>query len=163
MRDLPNTRKTAGIFGLAASAGLILAVTAGAARAEPSPMDAGGAPAFGATRAVEIARRYLGKTGPELGLPASLWCGDFVNLVRRQAGLRVVPSRRAFDQAKFGRRLSRPAVGALLLTPRGRGGGHVDWIVAVHADGSVTTIGGNVDRKVSERHRPGAGIIIDPT
>lgn len=159
-----DTRKTAGILALTASAALILAVTIGAARSEPSPFaDPSRGPSWGlGSTPSAIARRYLGRTGPQLGLPSSLWCADFVNLVRKEAGLRAVASRRAFDQARHGRRIARPRVDALLITPRGRGGGHVEWIVAVNADGSVTTIGGNVDRVVAERVRPAIGIIIEP-
>lgn len=42
---------------------------------------------------VPIARRHLGKRAADLGLPSRLWCADFVNRVRREAGLPVVPSR----------------------------------------------------------------------
>jgi hypothetical protein len=30
---------------------------------------------------VERARAYIGRTGPSLGLPARLWCSDFMNMI----------------------------------------------------------------------------------
>lgn len=116
---------------------------------------------WGRPSTAAAAAHYLGASGPQLGLPSRLWCGDFVNLVRKRAGLRVVPSRRAVDQARYGIRLAKPEAGALMITGR-KGGHHVDLIVAVHADGSVTTVGGNVSRRVTQRHRVARGIFIRP-
>lgn len=110
-----------------------------------------------------LARRYVGMTGPRLGLPSRLWCADFSSMIRRKAGLRAPSSRRAIDQVQYTRRISRPVPGALLITSRGRRGGHVDIIISVLPDGRVLTIGGNVGRVVAERIRSPRGILVLPT
>ena len=113
------------------------------------------------TPMVSIARRFVGASGPQLGLHSRLWCADFANMVRRKAGLRSVPSRRAIDQARYGTRLYQPEPGALMITGR-RGGAHVDLVTAVHGDGAVSTIGGNVGKRVKERRRIARGLFIKP-
>ena len=154
------------IGGFCASAALIIAISAGAARAEPSPMNSGASAAWespaGDASIVRIARRYLGATGPQLGLGRAAWCGRFLNLVRRDARLRVVPSALALDHVRFGRRIARPVVGAFMLYPR-KGGGHGGIISAVHADGTVSSIDGNWGRRVAERRSRPKGIFIIPS
>lgn len=98
-----------------------------------------------------LAERHEGKTAKQLSLPATLWCGDFASLVRRDAGLSPVKSRRAIDQASRGRKVSRPVRGALMITPRGRGGNHVDIVTRVIDAETVEVIGGNVNRAVTRR------------
>lgn len=110
-----------------------------------------------------IAERHEGRTARQMGVPSSLWCADAVNVWRREAGLRAVPSRRAIDQARAGRRIEHPMRGALMITPRGRGGHHVDLVLAVHGDGTLTVIGGNVGARVSRRVVPARGLFILPT
>jgi|GEM_PF-1134732 len=125
-----------------------------------SPMKTGQEAAFSPRPAmVALAMEHLGKTGPQLGLPSRLWCADFINRLRREAGYTPVPSRRAVDQARGGRRIASPRPGALMITHR-RGGAHVDLVLAVRPDGAVTTIGGNVSRVVSIRERAGSGRAI---
>lgn len=161
----PRVTFPAGNFLGAALFAAILIGSAPVSRAEPSPMRVESGSGFWelafTPNIVAIAKRDLGKSGPQIGLPSRLWCGDALNRWRRKAGLTVVPSRRAIDQAAYGKRLSRPVPGALLITSRGRGA-HVDVIVAVHGDGTVTTIGGNVSNRVAERRRAARGIIIKP-
>jgi hypothetical protein len=110
---------------------------------------------------VAAARRDIGKTGPQIGLPARNWCGLAIERWRRAAGLRLASSGLALDQARAGKRIARPVVGALLITRR-KGGGHVEVISSVHADGTVTTISGNVSRRVVERRRATHGLIVLP-
>lgn len=161
----PPVASPAGKFLVFAAVAALVLGSAQVSRAEPGIMRPSDAAGFWDTvftpDLVRIARRDLGKTGPQLGLPSRLWCGDAVNRWRRKAGLTVVPSRRAIDQARYGRRISKPVVGALLISGR-RGGSHVDVIAAVHGNGTVTTIGGNVGRMVSTRVRAARGIFIIP-
>lgn len=114
---------------------------------------------------IAIARRDLGKTGPQLGLPARLWCGFALSKWRRLAGLSAPSSGFAFAHAA-GRRLSAPVVGALLVQgrpcKRGRSCGHVSIITAVHSNGTVTAISGNDGGRVRERVRSARGIIVQP-
>jgi hypothetical protein len=114
---------------------------------------------------IAIARRDLGKTGPQMGLPSRLWCGFAANRWRRLAGLSAPSSGFAFAHAA-GRRLAIPVVGALLIQgrpcKRGRSCGHVSIITAVHPNGTVTAISGNDGRRVRERVRSARGIIVLP-
>lgn len=114
---------------------------------------------------IAIARRDLGKTGLQMGLPARLWCGLALSKWRRLAGLSAPSSGYAFAHAA-GRRLSAPVVGALLIQgspcKRGRSCGHVSIITAVHSNGTVTAISGNDGGKVRERVRSARGIIVLP-
>lgn len=114
---------------------------------------------------VSAALRHEGRTARELGLPRSLWCADFANLVRREAGFRAPVSRRAIDQSMHARRIARPVPGALQITRRRGGGNHVDLVVKVHAD-RLTVIGGNIRDgsvpRVVMREVPIAGIFVKP-
>lgn len=80
--------------------------------------------ATGNVSRVSTARRFLGATARQLGLPRRLWCADFMNLVERRLGRRGTGSRLAMSFAGYGRRLAGPAVGAIATMGR-RGGGHV--------------------------------------
>ena len=116
---------------------------------------------------VALARRHEGQTARDLHLPRSLWCGDFVNLVRREAGLRPVPSRLARDQAKGGHRIAEARVGAVVVFARGRGGtsGHVGVISGVRPNGDLVVISGNHNRRVAEAVYPRRRVvaIVDPS
>ncbi len=109
-----------------------------------------------------IAQKYEGRSGPSLGLPATLWCADFANFIRKEAGLTPVRSRRAIDQAKGGRRISQPVRGALMITRRGMRGHHVDVVLEVLPGGMVRVAGGNVDGLVRERILPAQGLFVLP-
>jgi hypothetical protein len=64
---------------------------------------------------VEVARQYLGATARQIGLPSSLWCADFANLVERKLGHPGTGSRMAASFAHYGQRISGPQVGAIAL------------------------------------------------
>lgn len=144
------------------------AILTSPALAEPSPMAHDLRAETGITRSAaggslaSIASRYVGLSGPQIGLPARLWCGDFLNMVRRKAGLRAPVSRRAFDQAQFAQRIGAARPGAIMIYGRGRGGGHAALIVETHGDGTVTTIEGNVSRRVVKRRVAVRGLIVQP-
>ena len=148
-------------------AALVVAVGAlsGAANAEPSVMrpdrSAGFTELAFSSDLVAIARRDLGKTGPQMGLPSRLWCGYAANRWRKAAGLSAPKSGLAVAHASHGRKVARPVVGAMLITRRA-GGGHVSIITAVHGDGTVTAISGNDARRVRERRRSARGLIVIP-
>ncbi len=136
------------------------------AYADPSPMatspNSSNISNGSIARLPDLALRYEGMTGPELGLSARLWCAEFANMIRRKAGLPAPASRRAVDQVQHARRVSRPIPGALMITGRGRRGGHVDIVVAVHGDGTLTVVGGNVQRRVTQRRVAARGVFVLP-
>src|ERR1700682_1781636 len=61
-----------------------VAVTRTAARSPEQATHQQASKAFAAlsgNNLVERARAYIGRSGPSLGLPARLWCSDFMNMV----------------------------------------------------------------------------------
>ena len=108
-----------------------------------------------------VARRYLNKTASDLRLPRSLWCADFTNLVRKEAGLRPVPSRLARDQVKGGQRISTPVIGAIVVLSRGRSwrSGHTGIVSGLTPDGDPVIISGNHNRRVAEAVYPRSRVI----
>jgi uncharacterized protein (TIGR02594 family) len=104
--------------------------------------------------AVDMARRYLGMTASQLGLPHSLWCADFANMIERKAGRKGTGSRMASSFAGYGRRVSGPTVGAYAVLSRGRRGGHVGIVSGVDARGNPIIISGNHGRRVAESVYP---------
>lgn len=119
------------------------------------------------TNLVTLARQYEGKRASQLGLPRSLWCADFVNKVRLEAGLRAVPSRLARDQIHGGRRLAEPIPGAVVILSRGHGGraGHTGFVVAVLPGGDIVVVSGNHGNRVAESTYRRSRVIafVDPT
>ncbi len=125
-----------------------------------------GAPRYGRDL-VSIASRHIGKRAADLGLPRRLWCADFANLVRREAGLRPVPSRLARDQVRIGRRLSEPRVGAIAVISRrgGRLAGHTGIIRGFDEHHVVLISGNSIGRRVAEESvsRSRLIAIVDPS
>lgn len=104
---------------------------------------------------VDLARTMLGETAGQLGLPPSLWCADFVNLVLRKEGRAGTGSRVAASFAHYGRPISGPQVGAIAVMSR-RGGGHVGIVSGIDASGNPIIISGNSRGRVRETtYRPG--------
>lgn len=166
-----RTLAVAGAMALA----MIAAMLSAPAQAQGQPADRFLVATWGETSSsswgsrsdlVSIARRHIGATARDLHLPRSLWCGDFVNLVRKEAGLSPVPSRLARDQARGGRHLSEPRPGAVVVLSRGRGGraGHTGIISAVTPSGDLVVISGNHRRHVAEAVYPRWRVVafVDP-
>lgn len=99
------------------------------------------------------ARGYLGRSARELGLPRSLWCADFVNMLlgRRHA------SRVARSYARYGRPAAPGCVGCIAVLRR-RGGGHVG-IVEGWKKGNPIVISGNHNDRVGEGVYPRARLV----
>lgn len=116
---------------------------------------------------VSLARQHDGKRASQLGLPRTLWCADFVNLVRREAGLRPVPSRLARDQALGGTRLAAPRVGTIVVLSRGKSrvAAHTGIVSGITASGDLVVISGNHNRQVAEAvyARSRAIAFVDPS
>lgn len=90
-----------------------------------------------------VAARYIGRSGPAIGLPARLWCRDFVNFIVPRAGGHLANrSRRAIDTLTAGRRVHDPRPGDLAVMRH-----HVTVVVAVKS-GQVIGLGGNQGHRV---------------
>jgi uncharacterized protein (TIGR02594 family) len=92
---------------------------------------------------VERARAYLGRSGPSLGLPARLWCADFINMVTGGGtGSRVAKSWLSHQHVSA-------QIGAIVVTGR-RGGGHVGIVSGFTSAGDVIVVSGNHGHRVGE-------------
>jgi uncharacterized protein (TIGR02594 family) len=105
---------------------------------------------FGGSGLVAAARQHIGATAGQLGVPSSLWCADFMNLVLRKSGHQGTGSRKASSFASYGRRISGPQVGAIAVMSRGKGGGHVGIVSGIDASGNPIIISGNHGKRVAE-------------
>jgi len=94
---------------------------------------------------LSAARAHLGKTAAQLGLPASLWCADFMNLVMRQAGHPPTGSRAAKSFLNVGSP-SACQPDAIAVMSRGRGG-HVGVVQDCNG-GNPIVVSGNHNRRV---------------
>lgn len=101
---------------------------------------------------VSAARRFIGATASQLGLPRSLWCADFMNKITG-GGTR---SRVAKSYLKYGRAASYGCVGCIAVMTR-KGGGHVGVVSGYDKKGNPILISGNSKNRVREhsvsRHR----------
>jgi uncharacterized protein (TIGR02594 family) len=109
---------------------------------------------FGGSGLVAAARQHIGATAGQLGVPSSLWCADFMNLVLRKSGRQGTGSRKASSFASYGRRISGPQVGAIAVLSRGKGGGHVGIVSGIDANGNPIIISGNHGKRVAESTYP---------
>jgi uncharacterized protein (TIGR02594 family) len=121
-----------------------------AAYASAAPAATSGIGGFGGGNLVAEARRYVGATAGQIGVPSRLWCADFMNLVLRKSGHRGSGSRMASSFASYGTRISGPQVGAIAVLSRGKRGGHVGVVSGIDASGNPIIISGNHGRRVAE-------------
>lgn len=103
---------------------------------------------FGSPDLVGRAQAYLGKTARELGLPARLWCADFVNMLLH----RKHASRSARSFAHYGSPANAGCVGCIAVFRRGRGG-HVG-VVSGWDGSNPIVISGNHGRAVGVGEYP---------
>ena len=90
----------------------------------------------GAAGVLLEALRWRGRTAGQIGLPAKLWCADFMNFVLRRAGGKGTQSRAARSFLDYGKKLDGPRVGAIAIFYRkGPNSGHAirSWCRAITA------------------------------
>jgi uncharacterized protein (TIGR02594 family) len=112
----------------------------------------------GAAAVLLEALRYRGATARQLGLPAQLWCADFMNFVLRKAGANGTHSRAARSFLAFGKKLDSPRVGAIAIFARGGpNSGHVGVVRGTDGDGNPIIVSGNhgnaVRQAIYPKHR----------
>ena len=98
---------------------------------------------------VKNAKKYVGKSSYQIaGLRnKTLWCAEFINLMRKESGLKASTSNRAMDQIRNARSIDKPIPGSILIT-RNRRGYHADIVAAVNNDNTVDLIRPNWSKKV---------------
>jgi uncharacterized protein (TIGR02594 family) len=98
----------------------------------------------GAAGVLLEALRWRGRTAGQLGLPAQLWCADFMNFVLHKAGAKGTQSRAARSFLQFGKRLDGPRVGAIAIMYRkGPNNGHVGVVRGTDGQGNPIVVSGN--------------------
>lgn len=93
------------------------------------------------------AKAAIGKRGPQLGLPGSLWCADAINYWLRKVGLPTTGSRmaRSFVAHPKFEKIKAPQPGDIVVIARGRGTtyGHVALYNGSCGKGGIKLLGGN--------------------
>jgi uncharacterized protein (TIGR02594 family) len=105
---------------------------------------------------VSTARSHLGSTAGQLGLPRSLWCADFMNMVMRATGHRGTGSRTAKSYLALPHTSAH--VGAIAVLRR-RGGGHVGVVSGFDGAGNPIVVSGNHNSRVGEGVYPKGRVI----
>lgn len=90
---------------------------------------------------VSKASSYMGATASQLGLPRSLWCADFMNM------LVGGDDRRAISYLHRGAPAQHGCVNCIAVTTR-KGGNHVGVVLGYDEDGNPIIISGNHNRRV---------------
>jgi uncharacterized protein (TIGR02594 family) len=103
----------------------------------------------GAAAVLLEALRWQGRTANQIGLPAQLWCADFMNFILRRSGGAGTKSRAARSFLKYGKKLDSPRVGAIAIMYRaGPNNGHVGIVRGTDGQGNPIIVSGNHGNKV---------------
>lgn len=113
-------------------------------------------PVFGWPDLVKEARKYIGTNPTDR---KRLWCATFMNLVLTNLGYPGTNSDAAKSFAYYGRRISKPEVGAIAVLTRGKRGGHVGVVSGVDANGNPVIISGNHNKRVGVAVYPRSRVI----
>ena len=109
----------------------------------------------GAAGVLLEALRWRGRTAKQIGLPAQLWCADFMNFVIKRAGAKGTQSRAARSFLDFGKKLDGPRVGAIaIITRAGPQNGHVGVVRGTDGLGNPILVSGNSANMVRESSYP---------
>jgi uncharacterized protein (TIGR02594 family) len=114
----------------------------------------------GAAGVLLEALRWRGRTAKQLGLPAQLWCADFMNFVLHNAGGKGTKSRAARSFLDFGKKLDAPRVGAIAIMYRkGANSGHVGVVRGTDGQGNPIVVSGNHGPTVTQSVYPKAKVL----
>ncbi|HET6491785.1 MAG TPA: TIGR02594 family protein [Burkholderiales bacterium] len=114
----------------------------------------------GAAAVLLEALRWRGRTASQLGLPARLWCADFMNFVIKRSGGKGTHSRAARSFLKYGKKLDGPRVGAIaIMYRRGANSGHVGIVRGTDGKGNPILISGNSGNTVRQSTYPKSRVL----
>jgi uncharacterized protein (TIGR02594 family) len=113
-------------------------------------------PATGWPALVIEARKYMGTNPTDR---KRLWCATFMNFVLAKLGYPGTNSDAAKSFAYYGRRISKPRIGAIAVLRRGKEGGHVGVVSGVDPNGNPIIISGNHNHRVGEGIYPRSRVI----
>jgi uncharacterized protein (TIGR02594 family) len=110
----------------------------------------------GETNPLLEALRWKGANSSQVGVPAELWCADFMNFILGQTGQSGTGSRAARSFLKYGKQVDGPRVGAIVVLTRGNStmSGHVGIVRGTDGDGNPIVISGNHGKRVAESVYP---------
>ncbi len=121
----------------------------------------------GAAGVLLEALRWRGRTARQIGLPAKLWCADFMNFVLRRAGGKGTQSRAARSFLQYGKKLDGPRVGAIaILYRKGTNSGHVGVVRGTDGLGNPILVSGNHGHMVAQSVYPKSKVmayVMPPT
>lgn len=104
----------------------------------------------GAASILLEALRWRGRTAKQIGVPAQLWCADFMNFVLKRSGAKGTNSRAARSFLEYGKILDGPRVGAIAVLYRGPNNGHVGVVRGTDGNGNPILVSGNHGPTVSQ-------------
>jgi uncharacterized protein (TIGR02594 family) len=114
----------------------------------------------GAAGVLLEALRWRGRTAGQIGLPAKLWCADFMNFVLRRAGGKGTQSRAARSFLDYGKKLDGPRVGAIAIFYRkGPNSGHVGVVRGTDGQGNPIVVSGNHGHTVMQSTYPKSKVL----
>jgi uncharacterized protein (TIGR02594 family) len=114
----------------------------------------------GAAGVLLEALRWRGSTARQIGLPAKLWCADFMNFVLRRAGGKGTQSRAARSFLDYGKKLDGPRVGAIAIFYRkGPNSGHVGVVRGTDGQGNPIVVSGNHGHTVMQATYPKSKVL----
>jgi uncharacterized protein (TIGR02594 family) len=103
----------------------------------------------GAAAVLLEALRWRGRNASQIGLPAQLWCADFMNFVLRRSGGAGTHSRAARSFLQYGKKLDSPRVGAIaIMSRKGPNNGHVGIVRGTDGKGNPIVVSGNSGNQV---------------
>ena len=98
-----------------------------------------------------VAGGFVGR-GKVTTLPGP-WCGDFVSMVLRLAGLRPLPNRLAYSALSYGPRVAHPKPGDIVVMRN-----HVGFVVADRGN-EIEIVSGNWSHRVARAFIPRRSVI----
>lgn len=94
-----------------------------------------------ANNLADKAAQYMGATASQLGLPRSLWCADFMNMLVGGS------DRRAISYASRGTKAQHGCINCVAVTTR-KGGAHVGVVSGYDESGNPIIVSGNHNKRV---------------
>jgi len=156
MRHRARIMFAAGCLGLFAASAPALSLPAPQRAPSAERIAAAEKPAAGWPALVVEARKYMGTNPTDR---KRLWCATFMNFVLARVGYDGTHSDAAKSFAYYGRRVSKPRIGAIAVLRRGRRGGHVGVVTGVDGQGNPIIISGNHNNRVGEGIYPRSRVI----
>jgi len=77
------------------------------------------------------------------------WCAAFVSAALEEAGFVSAQTGWARGYLEWGQSLSNPVVGSIVVFSRGKGFGHVGFVVGKDKNGNLMVLGGNQENAVN--------------